>query len=268
MRRRRWVAVGIGAVGLGWGLGTASQAATSPGLVYSGNTSQKVPMYIRLNLARTKIASTSWRWNAPCTLGSAATADTSPALRGSEVPWTNIPVSSTGAWKIAVTQRWVYGTTHYVGTYRVYGKRVGDTMQGTIKATLVERNSAGALIATCISPLIRFSLGNTRRYGGPSGQGRPMAASLSVDRRKARLDWSWKAKCTGWTGSTSRTYIEGVRQVHLRHSCFVHRCLEVGCVHQPRLCGRRHPLPVVVHVDRPDTRKLGDWCVQWDAQRV
>lgn len=127
--------------------------------VFAGLTSQRNPIVITMNPARTRVLRLRWDWDGKCTLGLAARPET---LATTYVPdeIRAFPVDGLGRWG---------GTFKYdpqadpAGTgistayaYRIVARRSGRLIRGTITASFTETDSAGGVTRDCASGPVTF----------------------------------------------------------------------------------------------------------------
>lgn len=139
--------------------GGAARAAATATVIYGGLTSQKEPVIIEVNPARTRVVKVLWEWRARCTLGAAAPAGTPLTTAWSDSA-ARFPIRR-GSWSGAFTAGpFTDPATGVVQrfTYRLSGTlRAGARMSGTIRATYAERSPAGP-IRDCRSGPITYNI--------------------------------------------------------------------------------------------------------------
>ncbi len=135
--------------------------------VYGGLTAQRIPMFVTMSPARTRVLRLRWDWQARCTLGPAARPDT-----GASVYFPDELSGSTGnGWPVRPTGHWG-GSLSYPPApdpsqpgisisyaYRISARRTGQLIRGTITASLTETDSVTlGVVRICASPPVRFTV--------------------------------------------------------------------------------------------------------------
>ena len=193
---RAAVLAAIGATAFASAIGSA--ATVSPqGVVYGAETAQFEVVTIEVTPARNRVAKLVFGWQADCTPGPAATPTTSNFTAWTEYRG-GYPINTQGAWKEQFVADGLDGVIQQQFTYSFAGRRSGDKMVGTLKATLVEKDAAGQIIRTCPSPVIKYNALNRATFGGlTAGARQPAVVKLNLSgTRVQRIRWDWDGTCT------------------------------------------------------------------------
>ena len=130
---------------------------------FAGLSSKKEPVVVKMNPARTKVIRLAWDWSGSCTLGPAATPETSTTAFVPDF-LTGFTLKKSGAWGSGgrvdtgpLPDAASGITSDY--NYNVAAKRTGNVNTGTITAGFVETNTAsGQVIRTCASGPVKFNI--------------------------------------------------------------------------------------------------------------
>ena len=189
--------------------GASEGAVTSPlGLVYAGDTTpQRNVVTIEVNVARNRVTKLVWVWDAPCTLGPAATPTTE-----ARTSWTEdrggYPINRLGAWhRTFTTAPVVKDGVARTFQHAILGRRSGGRMIGTLRSLLTERDPAGQVIRTCDSGPMKFNVVERHVFAGLTAQRNPIVIVMNPARtRVARLRWDWDGTtCTLGPGARPDT---------------------------------------------------------------
>lgn len=189
----------LAAVGSAMFAASVGSAATVPkqGVVYVAETAQFEVVTIEVTPARNRVAKLAFGWQADCTPGPAATPTTSKTTAWIEYRG-GYPINKQGAWKTQFAANKVEGAIQRRFTYSFAGRRVGGTMVGTLKATLLETDAAGQIIRTCPSPALKYKAVEKATFGGLTvGARQPTLVRLNpAGTQVKRIRWDWEGTCT------------------------------------------------------------------------
>jgi hypothetical protein len=128
--------------------------------VFAGLTTQRNPIVVALNAARTRVARLRWDWDSTCTLGPAARPDTlSKAYVPDEIR--AFPVDRLGRWGGAFSYPSqpdpAGGGISTAYSYRIVARRTRQTIRGTITSSFTETDTAsGVVMRACTSGPVKF----------------------------------------------------------------------------------------------------------------
>lgn len=146
-----------------WAFGAAERAAAA-GVTFGGLSSQDRPIVVEVTPRRARVARVVWDWEAKCVLGPAGTPATPLTKRASDrTTPQQFPINRLGRW----SGKYTAGPFPQAATglsetydYTLRGRFLdrGTRMAGTIRVTYTETDAATAIVRTCRTGLITFTL--------------------------------------------------------------------------------------------------------------